>query len=153
AHPDAQVHDAGNAIILPGLVNPHTHLELTNCAPLDFAGCSFTDWILSLRPRLGRDRLPPHEVYPASTRAGIAQCLRFGVTTVGDISQDMQLTRPILRDSPLRAVSYGEVLGLGKLRARYEQLLPRAIDCADESEKLRIGISPHAPYTVDLPGY
>ena len=97
-HPDAHVVDATDSILLPGLINAHTHLELSNCAPAP-AGASFADWILSLPKRLGRDRLTPEEIFPAATRAGIAQSLRFGVTTVGDISQHMHFTRPVLAGS------------------------------------------------------
>lgn len=86
-------------------------------------------------------------------RTGVEQCLRFGVTCVGDISQQMHITRPLLKDGPLRVVSYGEVLGLAKLRPRFEELLPRALDRSHESEFLRTAISPHAPYTVDADGY
>jgi cytosine/adenosine deaminase-related metal-dependent hydrolase len=50
-------------------------------------------------------------------------------------------------------VSFGEVLGLAQRRARFDELFPRAIDPQFQSETLRIGITPHAPYTVDLDGY
>ena len=46
AHPDASRIDLGAAIILPGLVNAHTHLELSSCAAGD-SPASFVDWILS----------------------------------------------------------------------------------------------------------
>ena len=156
AHPDARVEDLGDSVILPGLVNPHTHLELSHCTPAGGgeAGESFTDWIIKLADRSGRNSGVPHEqLFGDATRRGVEQCLRFGVTCVGDISQQMHITRPILRDSPMRCVSYGELLGLAKLRRRYDELLPRAIDRTFESERLRVAITPHAPYTVDLPGY
>jgi cytosine/adenosine deaminase-related metal-dependent hydrolase len=154
AHPDARLRDLGDCIVLPGLINPHTHLELSGCSRGDLPpGATFADWIVSIPRRLGRDRFPPEEIFPPGVRHGIAQCLHFGVTTVGDISQQMHLSRPILRDSPLRAVSYGEVLGLARMRARYQELWPLALDSSYASDRLRIGLSPHAPYTVDLPGY
>jgi cytosine/adenosine deaminase-related metal-dependent hydrolase len=68
---------------------------------------------------------------------------------VGDISQQMHVTRPILREAPLRAVSYGEVIGLGKRHARFEELLPLALDDSAASERLRVGLTPHSPYTVE----
>ena len=49
-------------------------------------------------------------------------------------------------------VSYGEALGLGKLRGHSSRHCSR-IDRRDQSDRLHIGISPHAAYTVDLPGY
>ena len=148
----ARLVDLGAAIILPGLINAHTHLELSSCACGDppTSPASFVDWILSMPRRIGREvNQRADELFAASTKLGIEQCLRFGVTCVGDISQQMHVTRPILRDSPLRAVSFGEVLGLGKRRARFEELLPMAIDERDASERLRIGLSPHSPYTLE----
>src|SRR5689334_13814918 len=52
AYPDAQHHDAGNALILPGLVNAHAHLELSGCSAGD-SPASFVDWIASLQGKLG----------------------------------------------------------------------------------------------------
>ena len=153
AHPDAAVEDLGAAVVMPGLVNPHTHLELSHCDPGD-PPASFCDWIIALADRSGRNSGIPHErLYGDATRRGIQQCLAFGVTCVGDISQQMHITRPILRDGPIRSVSYGEGIGLAKMRPRFEQLLPRAVDQTHASERLRVGLTPHAPYSVDLPGY
>src|SRR6185503_11096046 len=64
-----------------------------------------------------------------------------------------QLTRPILRDSPLCGVSFGEVIGMGKRRWRFEELLPLATSVEFTTDRLRIGLQPHAPYSVDLPGF
>jgi cytosine/adenosine deaminase-related metal-dependent hydrolase len=148
AHPDATRIDLGAAVVLPGLVNAHTHLELSSCAAGN-SPTSFVDWILSMPRRIGREpNQRADELFAASTRLGIEQCLRSGVTCVGDISQQMHVTRPILRDSPLRAVSYGEVIGLGKRRGRFEELLPMASDTSSRSDRLRIGLTPHSLYTV-----
>lgn len=146
-HRGAEMTDLGDSILLPGLINPHTHLELSDCTRSGPNSDSFTDWILTMRQRAGAGD------FAAATRAGIAQCLRFGVTTVGDITQQMNITRPILAASPLRGISYGEVLGLAKRRFRFDELLPQAIDREHETDRMKIGLSPHAPYTVDLDGY
>jgi cytosine/adenosine deaminase-related metal-dependent hydrolase len=140
--------DLGDAILLPGLVNAHTHLELSHYSCGESPGGSFADWIMNLRSRQGGEA----EIV-AGVRAGAAQCIRFGVTCAGDISQLMHLTRPILKNGPLRVVSFGEALGLAKLRPRFDELLGKAIDQSHESEFLRTGLSPHAPYTVDYNGY
>jgi cytosine/adenosine deaminase-related metal-dependent hydrolase len=154
SYPDAQLHDYQKALLLPGLVNPHTHLEQSTCTAGDSPGVTFGEWVLSLKGRAGRGPNESVEDLNArATRRGIEQCIRFGITTIGDISQQMHLTRPILRDSPLRCVSYGEVLGLGARQWKFDELLPRAIDQTLESDRLRIGLTPHAPYTVDVPGY
>jgi cytosine/adenosine deaminase-related metal-dependent hydrolase len=150
---DAEILDLGSSLLLPGLVNAHAHLELSNCSAGDDPGGSFTDWILSVRTRMKLNESNPAETIVPATRAGIAQCLRFGVTCIGDISNFIGLTRPLLRESPLRAVSYGEVLGLAKLRSKMEEKLIAAKNPQFASERLTVGVTPHAPYTVDLDGY
>src|SRR5947207_2077032 len=99
-HPGATVHDYGAAVILPGLVNAHTHLELSHLSPPQRVR-SFPDWLLTvMAPGPGGDD---------ALRRGVQECLRFGVTCVGDISRDPPAARRVLADSPLTAVSYGEV--------------------------------------------
>ena len=95
--PHATVEDLGATTLLPGLINPHLHLELSGCTP-EAAPASFVDWILSMPRRVGRQPDQRADAtFEVATRAGIAQCLRFGVTCVGDISQQTHVTRPILR--------------------------------------------------------
>lgn len=147
AHPDAIVQDAGAAIILPGLVNAHIHLELSNCVAGE-APASFTDWIASIPGRIG-----PERDFATAARAGAAQSVRFGVTTVGDISQQCHITRDALRDGPLRAVSYGEVLGIGGTSFKVEELLARAMEPLGSSQWARAGLSPHATYSLGWRDY
>src|SRR5690349_7444425 len=85
ALPDATVRELADVVVLPGLVNPHTHLELSHCS-LGEPPTSFSDWIIQLSDRSGRNSGTPHqELFGNATRRGIGQCLSFGVTTVGDI--------------------------------------------------------------------
>src|SRR5688500_6218670 len=155
AYRDADPVDLGRAVVLPGLVNAHTHLELSTCCCGDPPTGGFADWIAGLRARMGVDEngRTLEQVVTDAVAIGVEQCRRFGVTTVGDITQQGHLTRPLLRDAQLRCVSYGEALGLALHRPRYEELLARALDDSQASETLRIGLTPHAPYTVDLDGY
>ncbi|MHB8900316.1 MAG: amidohydrolase family protein, partial [Thermoguttaceae bacterium] len=76
--------DLGNVAILPGLVNAHTHLELSGIpAPLGRPGIPFVEWIdLVIGHRRGDAYRPPDAV-----RQGLAQCARAGVAAVGDILQ------------------------------------------------------------------
>lgn len=143
AHPNAIAHDLGHSIILPGLINAHTHLELSGCLAGD-SPASFTDWIGSMPQRIG-----PARDFAATARAGADQSIQFGVTAIGDISQQCHLTRPILRDGPLRVVSFGEVLGTGKTRRKVDPLIERATDPSTASNYLTVGLSPHAPYSLD----
>jgi predicted amidohydrolase YtcJ len=48
-HPDAELRDLGDVVLLPGLVNAHTHLELSAAECGSSPGGSFTDWIIAVR--------------------------------------------------------------------------------------------------------
>jgi cytosine/adenosine deaminase-related metal-dependent hydrolase len=152
-HPDASLIDLGNAAILPGLINAHVHLELSDCQCGPSPGGSFTDWIQSIPLKRNIPGAARSAAVAEAAQMGIDQCLRFGVTCAGDISQHSHLTRPVLRDSPLRAISFGEMLGLAKGRPRFDDLLNRALDDSCATDRLKIGLSPHAPYTVEPSNY
>ena len=137
--PDATVHDAGNAVVLPGLVNAHTHLELSLTQRGNPPG-RFVDWIIGLMSQ---------PIAPGGVQAGIDQCLKFGVTTVGDISSQPAITRPILAKSPLHGISYGEVRAMAQRRTFLESRLA----AATANDFPRPGITPHAPYSIESTGY
>src|SRR5690348_10077150 len=73
--------DFGNAAILPGFVNAHTHLDLSGmrgqCPPQP----DFTAW---LRAVVAHRRSQTPERIAADIQAGIAECLACGTTLVGD---------------------------------------------------------------------
>jgi aminodeoxyfutalosine deaminase len=149
-------------VLLPGLVNAHTHLELSDRSAEELRAGSFPEWVANLMA----GRPPTEQLEGASreaVRKGVAESLRAGVTTIGDISRQAAATRGELATlgGPAgggvpRVVSFGEVLGLGKLRARAEGLIAAAAAGTDQMTAgglplLRRGISPHAPYTVEGP--
>ena len=131
AHPGATVHDFGDAVILPGLVNAHAHLELSHLRPPSSVA-SFTDWLAAVMSS-------PAPSTADSVRAGAAESLRFGVTTVGDISREAIVARQALARSRLNGVSYGEVVGMAGRRHLLEPRLAAALDAGSETEGVRIG--------------
>lgn len=153
AHGDAAVVEAGDAVVLPGLVNAHTHLELSESHREPAAPGRFVDW---LKQRIIQSAQEPGALEASTVRAvrrGVEQCLRFGVTSVGDISRQCRLTRAVLAGLPLRVVSYGEVQAMGQRRGFLEERLAAAMDPTFAREHLRIGLTPHAPYSVEVAGY
>lgn len=131
-----------DAVILPGFVNAHSHLEYA--VYVGFGdGLPFDRWILvhvERKARIGWDE------YVAIARAGAAACLASGITTVGDASFS-GAAAVACAELGLRAVVYLEVFGrtteeletrFGRNRARIERHL---------SERVRLGVSPHAPYS------
>ncbi|MCP4594207.1 MAG: amidohydrolase family protein, partial [bacterium] len=149
--------DCGDAVLLPGFVNAHTHLELshlqgkvTPVVPVaaEVGDSVFTGW---LRRLLAEMRSAPDEEsgLAAAANEGAAFSLRAGVTTVGDITRRPDITRPVLRAGRLRVVSFGEVIALGALREKLRPRLDAALDRTHDSDRLNAAVSPHAPYTCD----
>lgn len=147
----APIIDYGDAVICPGFVNAHTHLELTHLARRVPPSSDFVDWLERLTDMLMAQPATPDDV-AASMNAGIEQSLAAGVTTIGDITRRPAWSRGPLAASPIRAVSFGEVIAMGRLRSRLHERLEAAAYMERESDRLRIGISPHAPYTVEPDG-
>jgi cytosine/adenosine deaminase-related metal-dependent hydrolase len=151
--PNAIVEDCGDSILMPGLINAHTHLELSDCECGAPTVGGFGAWLLNL---VKRSMASPAALEPVIQKAvvqGVTACLRFGVTSVGDITRHPAITRPSLRRGPLRVTSYGEIQALGTRRNLLESRLRAALDDSGASDRLRIGVSPHAPYTVEAEGY
>ncbi|MFN0134541.1 MAG: amidohydrolase family protein [Phycisphaerae bacterium] len=140
----ANVNDLGDAIITPGLINPHTHLELT-CYAGQVEPQPFWPWI----QRMMQLRSGPGwvEREAASVLDGAQQSLRFGVTCVGDISRCNIAWQPLKR-VPIRKVCYAEILSIAEMPPRTPSELRDAVLSIEEDELLTAGITPHAPYTV-----
>lgn len=147
--------DFGDAIILPGFVNAHTHCELTFCENrVPFEG-SFTGWIerlVSLYPAIEGDvdaRLRE------SIRDGLTRSLTGGVTTLADIGYGPRAVDE-WQSAPANLVGFLEALGMGpRAVERHERsiavvgdLLTFASDVAAGEPVRRYGISPHAPYST-----
>src|SRR5437868_8381903 len=104
--------DLGDVAIIPGLVNAHTHLDLTGAPGRTPPTPDFTDWlrrVIAFR----RQRTP--EQVQADVRSGIAECVRNGTTLVGDIAAE-GATWDLLTAAPLRAVVFRELIGLSEER-------------------------------------
>jgi aminodeoxyfutalosine deaminase len=148
---DARVVDLGDTVVLPGLINAHTHLELSDARP-GLRPASFGEWILGVvRHQRAVERTD--EAIASATLAGANESLGFGVTTVGDISRSCAVSRHALRRSRLHVVSFGEVQAMAQRRSMLETGLATAIDRADQTDRLRVAVSPHAPYTVEPSAY
>ncbi len=144
--PGGPVRDLGDVAILPGLVNAHTHLELSDLAGRLRSRRPFDVWIQGLRDEI---RTWSRIDFRASLHRGIRRSLAAGTTAVGDICSRTYLLPDLFR-TPLCGVVYAEMLhpnpahaAAGLAEAR--DLLRRH---ARSRGSLRLGLSPHAPYTV-----
>ncbi len=128
------------AVILPGLVNAHTHLEYHSMSAMG-DGLPFTPWIeqLIVRKRdLGRDD------YLAQAAAAVHACLAGGVTTIADCSYADTVAEAAI-DQGLRAIVYLEAFSD---QGDPAGLMPARLDALPDHPLITPGISPHAPYTV-----
>jgi len=146
--------DFGDAVIVPGFVNAHTHLELTRLHNrIPYRG-SFLGWIADLvaasRP------IPPEEDRITFIRDGLSRSLAAGVTTVGDVGLGAHALAA-WRGAGSRIVGWLEVLGMGPRRfSPHEQALDRLISACEScppTDRLTVGLSPHAPYSADTDVY
>jgi cytosine/adenosine deaminase-related metal-dependent hydrolase len=136
------------AVILPGFVNAHTHLEYD--VYVGFGdGLRFADWIglhVQRKARIGFEEME------AIARLGVLGCLGSGITTVGDCSFS-GAAATACAELGLRGTIYLEVFGEtdGSIAERFEPMRDRIAGLL--SENVRLGISPHAPYTSTLELY
>ena len=148
--PAFQVQTFIDSVILPGLINTHTHLELTALRGyLEEEETDFFAWLRKLTiARL--ERMTADDIRVSATW-GACEAVRAGVTCVGDASDSARISMLVLRDVGMRGVVYQESFGpdpnltrenFEKLKAKVEEL--RVL----ESDLVRPGVSPHAPYTV-----
>ena len=153
AHHGAVLVDFGDAVLLPPLVNAHTHLELSDFPHWAAAAGDvdpprdFVDWILRLvRVRRGISAAQLRD----SLAAGLRQSLCAGTGAVGDILPSLGAL-PAYRPSPLRGRVFAEVLGRDPDHVAGRLLAIEGHLADPPAEHLAWGLAPHAPYTLSAP--
>ncbi|MCC6428732.1 MAG: amidohydrolase family protein [Phycisphaerales bacterium] len=151
--------DLGSSVVLPALVNAHTHLDLTHIGPRPFdPGQGFIGWIEIIRNQRHADPTAIAE----SVREGIRLSRLGGIAAIGDIA-GCPSTGPsdaaprALQQSHLSGTSFIEFFAMGRHRQRS---LERAMTCLNsvlrqspDSSPLAIGLQPHATNTIALDIY
>ncbi len=140
----------GEAVIFPGLVNTHTHFELTALRGyLENEEPDFFAWLRKLTiARL--ERMTPDDILVSATW-GACEAVRAGITCVGDASDSAMMSMLALRDVGLRGVVYQESFGPDArlVAENFEKLKNKVHELRDvENDLVRAGVSPHSPYTV-----
>ena len=145
--PANQRRDFGEAVLMPGLVNAHSHLEYTALRGF-LEDVPFFPWIRALTA--AKAALTAAD-WLWSARLGAVESIAAGTTTLGD-NTDAGVTMRVLAESGLRGVVYQELFGiddrepvgpiLDSLRATV------AVHRRLASDRVLVGVSPHALYTI-----
>jgi len=150
---DAQSLRFPDAELMPGLVNCHTHLELTHLGGgRKQEESEFLTWIRRVREL--KEQTSVEAFYEAAV-AGVRDCWARGVTCVAETGSTGAVMRA-LHDLGGRGIVYQEVFGpdpkqcaanMADLESAVRPLRRLA------TSQLKLGVSPHAPYTVSAPLY
>ena len=138
-----------NAVIVPGFVNAHSHLEYAVYGGFGDGLGDFAEWItlhIQRKARIGWDQ------YVDVAKLGAAESLASGVTTVGDCSYS-GAGAVACAELGLRATVYLEVFGSDPTRALEHFAFIRDRAGESFSGRVRPGVSPHAPYSASVELY
>ncbi len=149
-YPNAEVQDFGEAAIIPGFVNCHSHLEITSMrGALDDVEHDFSSWLLKLTDI--RAKLSDEDIIAAAVD-GATEGARSGVTCFGDIGRMGPAGVHALKTVGLRGIVFQETEFSPDNRTADEDFLRLATKYeglkAEETELVKVGLSPHSPYTV-----
>jgi 5-methylthioadenosine/S-adenosylhomocysteine deaminase len=146
AHPDEPVRDFGLAVLMPGFVDLHTHLEYSV-----FRGAvddvPYTAWKMQVQQKEQRLAL---EDWQDSAVLGAMEALGSGITTVADITTSGN-SLVAAKESGLAGVFYREVSTMDKTKV--PQRIAQATDdieawqAAAAGSPIEVGIAPHSPYS------
>ncbi len=155
AHPGAEVRDLGEVVILPGLVNAHTHVELSFMNGVPPAGGTFMTWLRDLVAR--RPGIDAGAAAEAATKALETMLLR-GTVAVGDIANGAWAA-PLLARSGLRGLAFHEIFGFAA--SDTESILDAAAqrlesidadpDVLAARDRFTTILTPHAAHTTSFP--
>lgn len=129
-----------SGILIPGMVNAHTHLELSYLRGAIAPGGGFTgfaDGLAAVRNNFSREQQEQAADYQD------AQMFAQGISAVGDISNG-EVTFGVKTRSRMHYHTFLEVFGLG---ARVETMLPLLAEA--HAEGLAATVTPHSAYSLE----
>jgi cytosine/adenosine deaminase-related metal-dependent hydrolase len=151
--PEATIRELGDSAIIPGLINAHSHLELTAMRGfLEDEESDFFAWLKKLTVAR-QERLTADDLH-VSAAWGACEAARAGVTCVADASDSALQSMDALRDVGLRGIVFQESFGPDRRLAseNFEKLKNKISNLRErETALVKCGVSPHAAYTVCAP--
>jgi aminodeoxyfutalosine deaminase len=150
--PPADAHDLGDVAVLPGLVNAHTHLELSWMAGLVPPAASMAEWIQTLL-RVRRVGPVSHGATETAARQAAASLRATGTVLVGDVANTL-VTPQVLVEQGLSGVVFHELLGfsapdpVAQVREAWDRVAVAQAALGGGASAVRITVAAHAPYSV-----
>lgn len=143
---DPRAEKLGNAAIIPGLVNAHTHLEFSDLAEPISPARPFADWIRGLVSHRRARTTAAAAIIPI----GLKEAAHSGTTSIGEIATDDDVEAWTIPNGP-RVTVFRELLGFGPEQVEPQLQIARrflddSVDCP--TRQRRAALSPHAPYSV-----
>lgn len=142
-----RVVDLGAAVVLPGLVNAHTHLELSWLRGQVPPGPDFLSWVGQLMRARVRFESADDAVATGAVRAAIAEARAAGTAVIGDIANAL-ITPRLLAEAGMPALVFHELMGFGDRDGHAAVAASRGRRAALESRDVRVVTAPHAPFSV-----
>lgn len=153
--PSGDVTDLGDVALMPGLLNAHTHLELSWMAGRVPPAPSMDAWIRGLMA-LRRESSPTGDAQRDAAAHAMGMARAQGTLAFGDISNTL-ITAPVLAHGAPGSVVFHELLGFAPhdADARAAEGADRVLMSARAASPheppyphVRPGLAPHAPYSV-----
>lgn len=149
-HNAGEIFDLGERALLPGLINAHCHLDYTCLRGKIPPQKSFADWVRAINAE--KATLSSKD-YIASINDGFAEAMRFGTTSIANLTAFPELISQI--QAPIRTCWFPELIDI-RAPERANQLVDLAIESVGRarSELARggeiapWGLAPHALFTA-----
>jgi len=146
--PAAGARHLGNVALMPGLVNAHTHLELSWLRGRIPPATRFPEWVRSMFAARGRPDTAMSAEQIVPIHAAIAELLSTGTVAVGDISNSLASVGP-MQQGGLDGIVFHELLGF-KERDGSLVASTGGVRASAEAAGMRVSLAPHAPYSTSL---
>ena len=141
----------GRRVLMPGLVNAHTHLELSYLRGRIPRAPRYTDWV---RPLLAARRTPPDpETVAAGATEAVGDAVESGTVLFGDVANSLGAVSA-LRASRMAAHVFYELLGfntpepVARVTEARARIAAEQLAVADDGLEIRFSVAAHAPYSV-----
>ncbi len=142
---DSKVINFRDAIILPGFINTHTHLNLSILKGKLRSTKYISRWFKKI---ILRTALMSTEKLNRSYEMGVKESIASGTTTIADIT-DLETAYSIMKKYGDRAILFYEVRGMKEDRYLPEiKKKKKILEKFPEDKLVKPGLSPHSPYSA-----